>query len=50
MREQIDNAIALIKQQDINGCITGSCLLDYFQGQDIDIFVYDKSRDRKSVV
>lgn len=47
MREQIDNAIALIKQQDINGCITGSCLLDYFEGQDIDIFVYDKSSFNK---
>lgn len=47
MREQIDNAIELIKKQDVNGCITGSCLLDYFEGQDIDIFVYDKSSFNK---
>jgi hypothetical protein len=43
MKENIDNAIALLKQQQINGCITGSCLLDYFEGQDIDLFCYDKS-------
>lgn len=43
MREQIQNAISLLKEQDINGCITGSCLLDYYEGQDIDLFVYDKS-------
>lgn len=47
MKEQIDNAIELIKQQDINGCITGSVLLDYFEGADIDIFMYDKSSFNK---
>jgi len=47
MKEQILNAIEIIKKQDINGCITGSCLLDYFEGQDIDIFVYDKSSFNK---
>lgn len=43
MKEQIDNAIELLKKQEINGCITGSCLLDYFEGQDIDLFTYDKA-------
>lgn len=43
MKQHIDNAINLIKEQDIDGCITGSCLLDYFEGQDIDVFTYTKS-------
>lgn len=47
MKEHIDNAINLLKEQDLNGCITGSCLLDYFEGQDIDVFVYDKSSFNK---
>lgn len=47
MKEQIDNAIELIKKQDVNGCITGSILLDYFEGADIDIFMYDKSSFNK---
>jgi hypothetical protein len=47
MKEHIDNAIELIKKQEINGCITGSCLLDYFEGQDIDVFMYDKSSFNK---
>jgi hypothetical protein len=42
MKEQIENLIQWIKQQPIKGCITGSCLLDYFEGQDVDIFVYDE--------
>lgn len=42
MKEQIEDAIAFIKNQDIKGCITGSSLLDYFEGQDVDIFVYDE--------
>lgn len=47
MKQQIENAIEILKKQDINGCITGSCLLDYFEGQDIDLFVYDKSSFNK---
>lgn len=43
MKENIQNAIDLLKKQEVNGCITGSCLLDYFDGQDIDLFMYDKS-------
>lgn len=42
MKEQVDLAIEWIKEQPIKGCITGSCLLDYFEGQDIDIFTYDE--------
>ena len=42
MKKQINNAIDWIKEQPIKGCITGSCLLDYFEGQDIDVFVYDE--------
>ena len=42
MREQIENSIKWLKQQPIKGCITGSCLLDYFEGQDVDVFVYDE--------
>lgn len=47
MREQIDNCIELLKQQDVNGCITGSVMLDYFEGADIDLFMYDKSSFNK---
>lgn len=42
MKEQIDSAVDWIKQQDIKGCITGSCLLDYYEGQDVDVFIYDE--------
>ena len=42
MKEQINAAIEWLKQQPIKGCITGSCLLDYYEGQDVDIFVYDE--------
>jgi hypothetical protein len=42
MKQHIDNAIEILKKQDVNGCITGSCLLGEFEGQDIDLFVYDK--------
>lgn len=42
MKEQINNVLEWIKQQPIKGCITGSCLLDYFEGQDVDVFVYDE--------
>lgn len=42
MKEQFDNAIEWIKQQDIKGCITGSCLLEYFDNSDIDVFVFDE--------
>ena len=42
MKEQIGKAVEWIKNQPIRGCITGSALLDYFEGQDIDVFTYDE--------
>lgn len=42
MVEQINNAIDWLKGQSIDGCITGSALLDYFPGQDVDLFVYNE--------
>ena len=49
MKEHLDNLLDIIKSQDINGCITGSCLLGYFPdwNQDVDVFVYDKSSFNK---
>lgn len=47
MRKQIEDSIEWIKTQPIKGCITGSCLLDYFEGQDVDIFVYDEKSFNK---
>jgi hypothetical protein len=42
MKEQVNLAIEWLKEQPIKGCITGSCLLEYFENQDVDIFVYDE--------
>jgi len=42
MKKQVNDAINWVKEQPIKGCITGSCLLDYFEGQDVDIFCYDE--------
>jgi len=42
MRENIDLAVEWLKEQPVKGCITGSCLLDYYEGQDVDIFIYDQ--------
>lgn len=42
MKQQIENSIGWIKEQDVDGCITGSCLLDYFEGQDVDVFLYNE--------
>ena len=47
MKEQINNVIEWVKKQPIKGCITGSCLLDYFEGQDVDVFVYDEKSFNK---
>lgn len=46
MKEQLENAIKLIKNlEGIDGCITGSALLDYFPNskQDVDVFVYSEA-------
>lgn len=42
MKQQIEEAIKWIKQQDVDGCITGSALLEYFDGQDVDVFLYNE--------
>ena len=47
MEEQIKNAIEFLKEQPIQGCITGSCLLEYFENQDVDIFTYTEASFRK---
>ena len=47
MKEHIDYIINYLKKQPIKGCITGSCLLDYFDDQDVDLFVYDEKSFNK---
>jgi hypothetical protein len=42
MKEQVELAKEWIKTQPIKGCITGSSLLGYFEGQDVDVFTYDE--------
>lgn len=51
MKTQIDNAITYLKTLEINGCLTGSALLDYFpdSNQDIDIFTYDEAAFTKLI-
>lgn len=49
MKEQIDNALEIIKGLDLDGCVTGSCLLGYFPKQDIDVFVYNENAFTKAV-
>ena len=47
MKQQVESAIKWIKEQPIQGCITGSCLLDYFEGADVDVFVYNEKSFNK---
>lgn len=47
MEKLTNEAIEWCKGLDIDGCITGSCLLDYFEGQDIDIFAYNEASFNK---
>lgn len=47
MEENINNAIEWLKAQPIKGCISGSCLLGYFEGQDVDIFLYNEDSFRE---
>lgn len=42
MKKQIETVIEFLKELDVSGCITGSCLLDYFEGQDVDVFAYNE--------
>jgi hypothetical protein len=43
MKEQQEKAIEYLKTLDVNACITGSALLDYFEGADIDLFAFDEA-------
>ncbi len=50
MKQQYDNVIKLIKEQkELDACITGSILLDYFpdENQDVDIFCYSEESFRE---
>lgn len=42
MKQNIDNAIEWLKEQPVKGCVTGSTMIGYWEGADIDIFVYDE--------
>ena len=44
MEEHFNNVIDILKKQDIDACITGSCMLGFNPewNQDIDVFCYDK--------
>ncbi len=42
MKKQTEDLISILKTLDVNGCITGSCMLDYFEGADVDLFCYDE--------
>ena len=42
MKENIDNLLKYLKNQNWRACITGSVFLDYFEDQDIDVFAYDE--------
>lgn len=49
LKNKIDRAIDVVKMMDINGCITGSCLLPGFDPEawgtvpDVDVFVYSET-------
>ncbi len=43
MKEQFNKALEWAMNRDVKGCVTGSSLLEYFEGSDIDIFCYDQS-------
>jgi hypothetical protein len=45
MKQNIENAIEWIKEQEVKGCITGSSLLGIFNDskQDVDVFLYNKA-------
>jgi hypothetical protein len=43
MEENQKQAIQWIKDQKIKGCLTGSCLLGYFENSDVDFFAYTEA-------
>ena len=42
MKEQVDKLIDYIKTINVKACITGSVMLDYFEGADVDVFCYNE--------
>lgn len=42
MQKQQQEIIKWLKEKKFKGCIAGSCMLDYFEGADVDFFAYDK--------
>jgi|TARA_R110000851_G_scaffold287804_1_gene441867 hypothetical protein len=49
MKEQIEEVTRWLKDQPIKGCITGSTLLEIFEGADVDLFVYDDKSFTKTL-
>lgn len=49
MQKQIQNALTIVKSLEVDGCVTGSVLLDFFEGQDIDLFCYSEASFRKTI-
>lgn len=49
MKEHFAAALQILKEQEVNGCITGSCMLGFTETwqQDVDLFVYDKASFNK---
>ena len=43
MEENQKQAIQWIKDQKIRGCLTGSCLLGYYEHSDVDFFAYSEA-------
>lgn len=42
MEKNINQILEFLKAQPIQGCITGSTMLGVFEGQDVDLFVYNE--------
>lgn len=50
MKKQIQDLIKFVKTNlHVDGCITGSALLDYYPGQDVDIFCYSQEAFTEAV-
>ena len=50
LTEKINDTIKLLKNTDIHGCITGSCMLDmdfdsWTETPDIDVFTYTENKE-----
>jgi len=40
MEKLTQEAVNWVKNLNVSGCLSGSCLLNYFEGQDVDLFCY----------